>query len=52
MAMTPKTGDPTQRRDDDVHAADLFIYLLQFCRGSGIVLHRTESFQHLAILSE
>src|SRR5438876_2892251 len=37
---------------DDVHAADLFIYLLQFCRGSGIVLHRTEPFQHLAILSE
>ena len=37
---------------DDVHAADLFIYLLQFCCSSGIVLHRTESFQHLAILSE
>src|SRR4029077_11100046 len=37
---------------DDVHAADLFIYLLQFCCSSGIVLHRTESLQHLAILSE
>ena len=51
-------GDDAQDRrsdaasDHDVHAADLLIYLLQFCRGSGIVLHRTESFQYLAILSE
>src|SRR5207245_3587574 len=37
---------------DDVHAADLFIYLLQFCGSSGIVLHRSKSFQYLAILSE
>src|SRR5205807_7541367 len=36
----------------DVHAADLSIYLLQFCRSSGIVLHCTKSFQHSAILSE
>src|SRR5947209_13085510 len=35
---------------DDVHPADLFVYLLQFCRGSGIVLHHTESFQYCAIL--
>jgi len=37
---------------DDVHAADLFGDLLQFCGCSGIVLHDPEPFQHLAILSE
>src|SRR5439155_19539393 len=37
---------------DDVHAPDLFIYLLQFCGSSGIVLHSSKSFQYLAILSE
>ena len=52
MAMTPKDRRSHAASDHDVHAADLFIYLLQFCRGSGIVLHRTESFQYLAILSE
>src|SRR5207249_6203404 len=51
-------GDDAQdRRSDaapsnDVHAADLSIYLLQFCGSSGIILHCTKSFQHLAILSE
>src|SRR5947199_10019694 len=37
---------------DDVHPADLLIYLLQFCCSSGIVLHCTKPFQYLAILSE
>jgi spoIIIJ-associated protein len=45
-----KDGRSHAAPDHDVHAADLLIYLLQFCRGSGIVLHRTESFQHLTIL--
>ncbi len=47
-----KDGRSHTAPDHDVHAADLLIYLLQFCRGSGIVLHRTESLQYLAVLSE
>jgi spoIIIJ-associated protein len=35
---------------DDVYAPYLLVFLLQFCRGSGIVLHCAESFQHLTIL--
>jgi len=31
----------------------IFLFICyKFCRGSGIELHRTESFQYLAILSE
>src|SRR5205823_2337168 len=45
-----KDGRPNPAPGDDVYAADLFVYLLQFCRGSGIVLHHTESFQYRAIL--
>ena len=37
---------------NDVYAADVSIFLLQFCGGSGIVLHRTKSLQYPAILSE
>jgi spoIIIJ-associated protein len=37
---------------DDVHANNLLIFLLQFCGGSGVVLHCPKSFQHLAVLSE
>jgi len=44
--------DPENRRRHpaarhDVHSADLLIYLLQFCRGSGIVLHRAKPFSIL-----
>src|SRR5207302_11186406 len=35
---------------DDVHAADLFVYLLQFCGGFGIILHHPKPFQYRAIL--
>ena len=35
-----------------VHAADFSIYLLQFCRGFGIVLHCAESVQYFAVLPE
>jgi spoIIIJ-associated protein len=38
--------------DNDVYTTDVPIFLLQFCSGSGIVLHRTKSFQYPAILSE
>ena len=41
---------PDPAPGDDVYATDLFVYLLQFCCGSGIVLHHTESFQYRAIL--
>ena len=37
---------------DDVHTSDLFIYLLQFCGSSGIVLHDPKPFQYFAVLSE
>src|SRR5215467_7119738 len=51
-------GDDTQdgrshaAPHNDVYAADLPIFLLQFRGGSGIVLHGPKSFQHPAILSE
>src|SRR5439155_17503733 len=35
---------------NDVHAADLFVYLLQFRRGFGFVLHNAKPFQYRAIL--
>jgi hypothetical protein len=37
---------------NDVYAAYLPIFLLQFCGGSGIILHRAKSFQYPAILAE
>ena len=38
MAMTPKTGDPTQRRVM-MFTPLIFVFLLQFCGGPGIILH-------------
>jgi len=43
MAMTPRPATLPAARDD-VHAADLSVYLLQFCRGSGIILHNQNLF--------
>ena len=52
MANDAQDGRSDAAPGDDVHASYLLVFLLQFCGSSGIVLHRTESFQHLAILSE
>src|SRR6266536_2493167 len=47
-----KDGRPNAAAHRHVHAADLSIYLLQFCRSFGIVLHCTKPVQYFAILSE
>ncbi len=52
MAHDAEDRRPHAAPSDDVHAAYLLVFLLQFRGGAGIVLHYSKSFQHLAILSE